>query len=124
MTARTLVPVPGFDSTQKTSVYQTHSFLHTHKSQSAALLGLFYVKARTLVLHDKLNLISRCSQFHSKLAYLAVLHSIMQRFLRHSKQTEGNVFRQLTGYIVSVNLMLTSCCLENSWQNPRIADAA
>jgi len=73
-------------------VDQMHSFLHAHKSQSAALLRRFYVKARTLVSDGELNLIWGCSQFHSKLAYPAVLHSIVQRFLRHSKQTEGNIF--------------------------------
>ena len=69
-------------------MHQIYPFLHADEPQPSILRRLFRVKAYARICHLQLNLIRRCAQIHFELIHPAVLHCVLQCFLRNAEETQ------------------------------------
>ena len=120
-----LCSLSGLRLDRERSAHQMDPFLHANQPQSTFALRRIDVKACACVGDDELNAIHHAKQSHSELVRPAVFHSVMESFLGDPEKAQRNVLGQFErGTFASVTLMLTSCCLENSSQNPLMAATA
>src|ERR1700751_4804584 len=92
------------------TVDRTYSFLHAHKSETAAPARLLYVEPDAGIFHFKPNLVAGAAEFHPESIGSAVLHCIVQSFLSDSKQAEGFIagygFRHIPRRKLNARLLL------------------
>src|SRR5277367_2841904 len=87
---------------RKPSPDKLHSLLHAYETETFRFESAFTVKPSSRIVHGELNGIRGETQLDIEMPDAAVLHGVLQSFLRDSEEAERNILGKRTRDVIII----------------------